>query len=66
VPLANAPPLHRVKEGDYRVIYCIHDHSPAVVNVLAIVHRSSSYRRLDVLSRRAWTFFEELESEMRR
>lgn len=51
-------------EGDYRIIYCVH-HSPAAVQVLAIQHRSIVYRRgrLDVLSRRAYAFFGELEEE---
>ncbi len=42
-PLVGRPGVLRVRTGDYRVIYEVHDQT-VVVLVLAIGHRSSIYR----------------------
>ena len=38
-----SPPLYRVREGDYRIIYAIEDEE-LVVLVVRIRHRSEAYR----------------------
>ncbi|MXW36525.1 MAG: type II toxin-antitoxin system RelE/ParE family toxin [Chloroflexi bacterium] len=38
-------PLHRIRVGEYRVIYAIYDDTQSVI-VVAVGHRSSVYRRL--------------------
>lgn len=39
-----SPPLYRVREGDYRIIYRI-EHDKLTVLVVRIGHRSEVYRR---------------------
>jgi mRNA interferase RelE/StbE len=41
--LAGADSLWRIRIGDYRVLYAIHDEN-AVIDVLAIRHRNDAYR----------------------
>ena len=38
-----SPPLYRLREGDYRVVYAIHD-DRLVVLVVRAAHRSQAYR----------------------
>ena len=39
-----SPPLYRVREGNYRIIYCV-EHDELTVLVVRIAHRSEVYRR---------------------